>query len=280
MTDKAYRKVGFRSGMRWLPSAAERLFASFAPLAGVAALWLLVSMIALVPLIGQLAMMLLTPVLTAGVLAAFDEAAAGRRPGPTVLFTAWRQPQLRTRLLGVGAFWIGGSLLALAVASAWLGSQVSPEQLQAAQGSPEAMAELLAQVSFGPLLLVAAGILAAVLSAMYFAVPLLLFESGTTTLAALRISLVAVVANWAAFLGFTLVLLAAAIAAGFVFGILVLFLGLALGSFGQSLGQVLFLLVAMLVQVVMAGTQWFAYRDVFGPGHGAGRDGDDDQLLA
>lgn len=277
MNDKVYRKVGFRRGMRWLPAAAERLFASFAPLAGVAALWLLVSMIALVPVVGQLAMMLVTPVLTAGVLSAFEEAHAGRRPAPTILFTAWRQPQLRTSLLGVGVFWIVGSLAALAIASAWLGGQVDPEQLQAAQASPEAMAELLGQITLGPLLLLAAVVLAAALSAMYFAVPFLLFAGGTT-LAALRISLVAVVANWAAFLGFALVMLAAAIAAGFVFGMVVLFLGLALGSFGQSLGQVLFLLVAMLVQVIMAGTQWVAFRDVFGQGQAGGDV--DDQLLA
>jgi len=280
MNISGYRKTGFSRGLRWLPAAAELLFSAFTPLSGLAALWLLVSMIALIPVVGQLSIMLITPLLTAGAIAAYAEVAAGRRPAPTILFSAWSNPDTRRRLLGVGAFGILGSLVAMATLAAWLGSQVSPEQLQVAQTSPEAMAEVIRQVSPGPLLLVAAAVLAVVLSAMYFAVPLLLF-SDLGVVAALTLSLRAVIGNWAAFLAFGLVLIIAVIALGIVFGVILVTLGIAIGPAGQMAGQVLVMLAAMLVQVLMAGTQWIAFTEVFGKPGDRQREADpSDQLLA
>lgn len=282
MTSPEYRKPGFSAGLRWLPAAAELLFSSFGPLAGLATLWLLVSMIAVVPIIGQLAMMLITPLLTAGAIAAFAQVSAGRRPAPTMLFAAWGRPELRNRLFALGAFGVLGSLLALLVLSSWLGSQVSIEQIQAAQQSPDAMAEMLQQVSLGPLLLVAAGVLMVVMAAMYFAIPLVMFRD-IGAVGALTASLRAVVANWSAFLGFGLAVIAMVVALGFVFGIFMMILGLAMGTAGQMITQVLFMLAAMLVQVLMAGSQWIAYADVFGsPGRGdeSGKDEEGNQLLA
>lgn len=282
MSAPNYRKPGFAAGLRWLPAAAEMLFSGFGPLAGLAALWLLVSMIALIPVIGQLAVMLITPLLTAGAIAAFAQVSAGRRPAPTILFAAWGRPNLRNRLLALGAFGILGSLLALLVVAGWLSGQVTPDQIQAAQQqSPQAMAEMLEQISFGPMLLVAAAILAVVMAAMYFAIPLVMFRDITTT-GALTISLRAVVANWSAFLGFGLVVIAMVVALGLVFGVVMVTLSVALGTAAQMIAQIVFMLVAMMVQVLMAGSQWVAFADIFGP---PGEDRDepekpDDQLLA
>lgn len=273
-----YRKPGFAAGLRWLPAAAELLFAGFRPLAGLAALWLLVSMLAVIPLIGQIAVMLLTPLLTAGAIAAFAQVESGRRPAPTMLFAAWGRPALRNRLFGLGSFGVIGSLLALVVVASWLGTQVTPEQIQNAQQSPQAMAEMLEQVSLGPLLLVAAGILAIVMAAMYFAIPLVMFTD-IGVAGALGASLRAVFANWAAFLAFGLVVLAMVVALGVVFGLVTVTLSLALGSAAQMLTQVVFMLAAMLVQVLMAGAQWVAYKAIFGT-PGGDRSDDDDQLLA
>jgi hypothetical protein len=277
MTTPSYRKPGFRAGLRWLPAAAELLFSSFGPLAGLAALWLLVSMIALIPVIGQLTIMLITPLLTAGAIAAFAQVAAGRRPAPTILFAAWGRSDLRNRLFALGAFGILGSLLALVVVSIWLGGQVAPEQIQNAQQSPEAMAALLEGVTLGPMLFVAVGILAAVMAAMYFAIPLVMFND-TGAVSALSTSLRAIVANWSAFLGFGLVVIAMVIALGFVFGVIMMTLSLAMGPAAQMITQVVFMLAAMLVQVLMAGCQWLAYTNIFGA---PGRDDDQGgQLLA
>jgi len=280
MSSPNYRKPGFAAGLRWLPAAAELLFSSFGPLSGLAALWLLVSMIAVVPVIGQLAVMLITPLLTAGAISAFAQVSAGRRPAPTALFAAWGRPALRNRLFALGAFGVIGSVLTLLVVSGWLGNQVNPEQIQSAQQSTEAMAEMLEQVSLGPMLLVAVGILAVVMAAMYFAIPLVMFHD-ITSAGALIASLRAVVANWAAFLGFGLAALVLVLALGFVFGVVMLTLSLAMGAAAQMTAQVVFMLVAMLVQVLMAGCQWVAFADLFGA-PGDSRDDDDkgDQLLA
>lgn len=279
MSAPNYRKPGFAAGLRWLPTAAELLFSGFAPLSGLAALWLLVSLIAVIPVIGQLAMMLITPLLTAGAIAAFAQVSSGRRPAPTMLFAAWGRSELRNRLLALGAFGVLGSLLALLVLSSWLGSQVTVEQIQAAQQSPDAMAELLQQISLGPMLLVAAGILAAVMAAMYFAIPLVMFRE-TSAASALTASLRAALANWSAFLGFGLAVIVMVIALGLVFGMAMMILGLAMGSVGQMIAQVLFMLAAMFVQLLMAGSQWVAFRAVFGsPGGDDGQEADN-QLLA
>lgn len=279
MSAPNYTRPGFAAGLRWLPAAAELTFSAFGPLAGLAALWLVVSMIAVIPVVGQLAMMLITPLLTAGAIAAFAQVASGRRPAPTMLFAAWGRPDLRKRLFALGAFGVLGSLLALLVLSSWLSSQVTVEQIQAAQQTPEAMAQMLEQISLGPMPLVAAGIMAVVMAAMYFAIPLVMFHD-IGTAAALATSLRAVLANWSGFLAFGLVLIAMVVALGFVFGIVMMTLGLAMGGAGQMIAQVLFMLTAMLVQVLMAGSQWVAFRAVFGsPGGDDGQDAEN-QLLA
>lgn len=279
MSAPRHARAGFSAGLRWLPTAAELLFSAFGPLAGLAALWLLVSMIAVIPVIGQLAMMLITPLLTAGAITAFAQVSSGRRPAPTMLFAAWGRPDLRKRLLALGAFGILGSLLALLVLSSWLSGQVTAEQIQAAQQTPEAMAEMLDQLSLGPMPLVAAGIMAGVMAAMYFAIPLVMFHD-IGAAGALAASLRATVANWAGFLAFGLVVIAMVVALGFVFGIVMMTLGLAMGSAGQMIAQVLFMLAAMFVQLLMAGSQWVAFRAVFGsPGGDDGQEADN-QLLA
>lgn len=279
MSAPGFRRIGFVRGFRWLPAAAELLFSAFAPMAGLAALWLLVSMLAVVPLVGQVALMLMTPALTAGAIGAFAEISAGRRPSPGSLFAAFGHAATRNRLLAIGAFGLGGSVLALAIVAAWLGGQVTPEQLQAAQQSPEALARLLEQLQWGPLLLVAAAMVALVMAAMYFAIPLVIFERIGTG-AALALSLRAVLANWLAFLGLGLATIGLVVAVGFVFGLLTLVLGLALGTAGQVVVQSLFMLAAMLIQVLLAGTQWVAFRDVFGRSDEEPDRTDDDQLLA
>ncbi len=280
MSAPNFRKVRFRSGLAWLPAAAELLFSALRPLSGLAALWLLISMLVLIPLIGQALVILITPLLTAGAILAFAELAGGGRPTPATLLAAWRRPELRNRLLGLGAFALFGSIAVLAVLAAWLGTQASPEQILAAQHSPEAMAELMTQLSAGPLLIVAAVLMTVIVAAMYFAVPLLVFAGGGP-LAALGLSLRAVLSNWAAFIAFVATLILTGLALGVVLAVLSLALGLALGGIGQGIAQVLFLLVAMLFQVLMAGTQWVAMVDIFGnPRATDDSDQDRDQLLA
>lgn len=258
------RPVGFAAGFRWLPGAAEVLFSGLGPMAGVASLWLLVSLIAMViPVLGQIILVLFTPLLTAGVLAAFDTLAAGRRPHPLTLFAGWKDPVRRTGLLLIGSFSLMGSMLAALVLVGWMSGQVDPAQLEAAMASPETLAQTLSGVSIGGGLLLAALLFSLVLAALYFAIPLVMFDRWPT-FRALTTSLKAVFINWAAFLGFGLAFVIFAAALGLILVLVISLISLALGQFGQFLSQVIFLLLTMFVQVLMGGTQYLAFCQIFG----------------
>lgn len=258
------RRAGFGNGLRWLPRGAELLFSGIAPMAGVGALWLLISMLSIIPLIGQAIVAVITPLLTAGVLAAYADLAAGRRPAPTTLLAAWQHPRRRTALLLVGLFGIAGSMAALGVLAAWLGSQLSPEQLESAMASPEALAATLAEVSLGGGVLGALAIITLVLAAMYFAIPLIMFRREPVW-TSLKTSVRAVLVNWAAFLGFGIAVIGLALGLGLIMLLVLAVLGLALGPAGEIIGQVLFLVVTLLIQMLLAGAQFVAFHDVFEP---------------
>lgn len=274
------RRVRFKRGLRWLPAGAELLFSNPAPLAGVAALWLLVSLIAIIPLVGQGLLAVLTPLLTAGVLKACADIAAGRRPVPTTLFAAWSDPQKRGALLLVGLWGILGSVIAISILAVWLGAQLEPEQLEAAMASPETLAAVLADTAIGGGLILAALTMALVMASMYFAIPLIMFGRAPV-MASLLTSIRAVLHNFTAFLGLGIAVVLFVVALGLIMLVLASVLGIALGQFGAMLIQVLFLLMTMFIQMVMAATQYVAFRDVFGmPGDGEGDQKEDDQLLA
>ncbi len=281
-----FGRVGFGAGLRWLPAGAELLAAGLRPLSGVAALWLLISMIVVIPFIGHLVLALMTPLLTAGVLLAFDYSRKGKPFGATTLLAGWRDEHARGGLLGLGLWAIGGSFLAVVVLSVWLGSQIPQAELESAMGSPEALAELLSGHSIGPGLLFAAVVMAAVLATLYFAIPLVLFNRQPVW-PALITSLRAVLSNWLAFLGLGVAVLAVGLGLGLILVLLVSVLSLALGQVGALISQVIFLIFTMLIQMLMAGAQYVAYCHVFGaPGNdsddGDRRDSnaDDDQFIA
>jgi hypothetical protein len=273
------RRVRFGQGLRWLPAGAEMLFRSPGPLAGIAALWLMVSLIAVVPVIGQGLLAVLTPLLTAGVLKAYSDISAGERPMPTTLFAGWQDPQRRGALLLVGLWGIFGSLIAVSILAVWLGAQLEPEQLEAAMASPESLAATLAETSLGGGLILAALAMVFVMASMYFAIPLVMFARAPV-IPSLVTSLRAVLANFTAFLGLALAVVLFVMALGLIMLLLASVLSIALGGFGAMLTQVLFLLMTMFIQMVMAGTQYVAFKQIFELPDDRDDQNDDDHLLA
>jgi hypothetical protein len=258
------RAAGFGAGLRWLPAGAELLFSGLGPLAGIASLWLLVSLVAVViPVIGQLFLVLFTPLFTAGVLIAFDQVRQQKAPAPFTLFAAWKDLRKRSGLLLIGAWSIFGSMLAATILVAWMGSQLSESELEAAMTSPEALAQALTGVSIGGGLLIALAVFSLVLAAIYFSIPLIAFGNWPAV-SALLTSVKALVINWAAFIGFVLVFFAVAAATGLILVLMVTVTSLALGQFGVIVGQVLFLVATMFIQMLMAGAQYVAFCQVFG----------------
>ncbi|MCH8478175.1 MAG: hypothetical protein LAT56_09545 [Wenzhouxiangella sp.] len=282
MSASGFRRASFGAGLRWLPAGAELLCRAPAPMSAIAALWLLVTLVAmLIPVIGQLLLVMFTPLLTAGVLMAFDSTAKGEQPGPMTLFSGWRDPYRRLRLLAVGFFSLAGSMLAAAVLIGWLGGQMGQAELEAAARSPEALAQALTEVRLGPGMLMAGLVFGLVLAALFFAIPLIMFGQ-LGSFPALLMSLRAVLVNWLAFVGFGLATLAMAMAMGFLLALLMALLDLALGQAGMFVIQVLVLMTTMFVQLLLAGAQYVAFCQLFGwrpggPDQGAERE---DQLIA
>ena len=258
-------KASFRQGLSWLPASAEIMRSGLRPLVGIAALWLLVSMIGFIPLIGQLTIVIITPMLTAGVLLAFDRLGEQRIPPPTTLFAGWHDPLRRNNLLLLGLFMLGGAMTAALILFSWLGSQLGQEQLQAllSQESPEAMAEALSGVSIGGGLLLAALMMGLVLAGLYFSVALVMFGKAPAA-QAFVLSIKAVLVNWVAFIGYLLALFAVALGFGFILLLVTSLLTLALGPIGAFLTQIITLLGFMLFQILMAGAQYLAFSQVFG----------------
>jgi len=281
-----YRKVGFAAGLRWLPAAAEMMAGSIVPLTGMAALWLGVSLIGLVPLMGPVALALIAPLLTAGALFAFANIGAGRAAAPMMLFWAWGQPRERVRLMLLGAVAIAAFILISLIVAGWLEGQLTAEQIEAAAQSPEAMAQLIEQLKPGWPVFFAALLAALAMGALYFAVPIVAFAN-TTPGRAMGLSLRALATNWAAFLGLGLAMAATLLAAGLLFMIVALVIGIGLGTAGAFIVELLVLVAAMLAQVLMAGVKWVAFSAIFGRRQGTGEIQDEnqdnhqsDQLLA
>lgn len=280
MSGPTLRRVGFRTGLAWLPAGAERLAANIRPLLGVASLWLLVSLLAsLIPLLGQLTLMVLTPLLTAGLMLAFDRLGVGAAITPGMLFAAWSDPGRRGSLIGLGVVSLAGTVLAALLFVGWLTAQIDPALLEANLDNPQALAELLSGQSFGPGLLMAMSLFLFIMACLFFAVPLVMF-GGLPMGRSITASLTACLQNLTAMLGLLLATIALGMAMGIILAIVLPFLSLALGQFGAFLAQLVMMAATLFVQLVLTGAQYQAFRDVWGweprPDSGPG----DDQLLA
>jgi len=264
MSGPQINRRGFRAGLGWLPAGAELLASHWRPLLGVASLWLLLSLLAsLIPVLGQLTLMVLTPLLTAGLLAAFDQSISGSPVQPTTLFSAWSLPDRRTTLLGLGVISLSGTFLSAMVFAAWLTSQIDPSTLEAVMNDPEALARALQGTSLGGGIILALLLFLVVLAGLFFAVPLVMF-GGVSMLPALRYSYRACLSNPIAMLGMLTAIVGFGIALGIVMLLLVSLLGLALGTAGQFISQLIIVVSTLFAQVVLTGTQYVAFCDISG----------------
>lgn len=256
------RRAGFARGLRWLLFGAELLGRGLRTLVPVAGLLLLVMMIQIVPLIGPAVLALLTPLLTAGLLAAFHKAARSESAGPGVLFAGWVDERSRIPLLLLGLWLMAGFLLAVLLLGLWIAPQVEETALEAAMDDPESMVRLLMGLDLAGGVVLAGLIVGVVLGGLYFAVPLVYFAHWPAGVSLFR-SLKALVVNWAAFLGLFVAMLVLFMGLFVIVGVLAMILGLALGPAGEFLIRIISILTGLFVQVLLAGAQYVAFREVF-----------------
>jgi hypothetical protein len=253
------RVLPARQGIAWLTQTLLLIRAQPSRLLFLAVLLQLILGLARVPVLG-LIIVLAVPALSAGILQAFWQAAAGKRITASVLFAALLAGAKTGRFMALGAI-----LFAVAIVSVSLmvsGSQdlISPELLaRIEQGDVDALGELDPELVMRFAYAVAVGVgISGTLS--YLAIPLLWFRD-EKLVASIINGCKAMMLNWRPFtmlaLGLVLLLIPVAALMAILF------------SFAASAGilSVLFaglvMLIALAFQLVVFGTQFCAFRDIY-----------------
>jgi hypothetical protein len=236
--------------------------------------------LARVPVLG-LIIVLAVPALSAGILQAFWLAAAGKRVTASVLFAPLLAGAKTGRFMALGAILFAVAILSVSVMLSGSQDLLSAELLaRIEQGEVDAISELDPAVLMNFAYAVAVGVgISGTLS--YLAIPLLWFRD-EKLFASMVNGCKAMVLNWRPFsmLALGLVLLLIPVAA----------LMAVLFSFAGSAGVLpilvagLVMLIALAFQLLVFGTQFCAFRDIYDfavlqPVSGGSADGDS-QLLA
>ncbi len=269
-----------RQGITWLAQGLALIRAQPARLLLLAVLLQLILGLTRVPLLGPI-IILAIPALSAGVLQAFWLVASGKRFAATVLLAPLLAGAKTGRLMGLGAI-----LFVVAIVSVSLmlsGSQdlLDPEMLARIEGGDvNALGELDPQLLMRFAYAIAVGVgLSATLS--YLAIPLVWFRD-EKLFASLLDGCRAMIVNWRPFallsLGLVLLLIPVALLAVLLFQ-----LANSAGPLSFLIGG-LVMLVALAFQLVVFGTQFCSFRDIYEievvqPG-ASDSEGSDGQLLA
>ena len=228
--------VPARHGWQWLMRAGDLLGGNLGAFALIGAVWLLISLLQMVPVLGPLALALLAPALQAGVMSAFDQAVAGRRPPAGAIFSGLLDARRRAALLALGGIALGYGVLVMLLARALLAA-AAPGWQQAIEPP-----DLQFWTAHGDAVLVTAGVvltaLALAMLAFFFAVPRVMFDGqppGASLLESVRVGL----RNWRALLMFGLAALIVAAGGFIVLMILVSLLVAVAGNAGMALASLL-----------------------------------------
>ena len=227
----------------------------------------------------RLLVVLCLPVLTAGVLQAFFMVEHGDRPMLAVLFSPFTDGGSLGRLLLLGGL---GMFLALMVVSLVLAGQVvdiDPQIIsRIEQGDLDALQSIDPKIMESAVIAMAAG--AAISGSLtYFAVPLIWFSRKGVG-HAVFIGLKGLGRNWRPLLliGVLLVLLALPI----VILLGSFYMSALSGGSASTWLAILLLLLGSIYQLLLFGTQYLAFRDIFGLDKTAGEQhkAKEDQLVA
>ena len=266
-------------GIAWIVQSLRLLREQAGRLLLIAVLMQLILGLVQVPLLGLL-VVLSVPGLSAGVLEAFRRTEAGQAPAPSLLFLPLVAPG-RGRLFGMGGLVIAVSFVCVSFV---MGSTTELDEdllLRLQAGDMAALEQL--DPTFLTRLLSAFLLSVAISGTMtFFAIPLAWFrDAGLGT--ALGQGMKALVAAWRPMLLLGLGLFAAFLP----FGLLML-LFMQIAAFGGLLGTLglgLVMLTLLGFQLLLFGTQYCSFRDIFGLGEKSAElppeePEDDSQLLA
>lgn len=246
--------VPARTGFDWARAGVRTFWQQPLALAGLFFMFIsLVSVASLIPYVGSVLALVLLPAATLGLMAATREAAQGRFPMPSILFTAFRagRPQTRAMLL-LGALYATGFLgvlgaSALADGGAFarmylVGGALTPELLQSAAFQSAMWVALALYLPF---------------SMMFWHAPALVHWHGVTPGKSVFFSFVACARNSGAFALYVLSWLGLFLAVGVVIMIVTITLG------QPGLMNIVMFPTVMLLAAMFFSSMWFTFRDSF-----------------
>lgn len=273
----AVRRVPAANGMAWLVQSMSLLRLQAGRLLLIALLMQLVLGLSQLPLIGLL-IILCVPALNAGLLEAFHVTARGGRPELRTLFRPLASPAHSGRLLAMGALVFAIGIVSMSLLLSGSSELMDPALLgRIEQGDLDAIASLNQEALFDMALAFLLGIsISGTLS--YLSIPLIWFHQGKLGLSLVS-GLRALVINWKPFLVLSVGLLVVFLPVAVISGVLFSMAGP--GALPASILLGLIMLLLLLFQLLLFGTQYCAFRDIFGLAAGADEPPDNEgQLVA
>lgn len=266
------------SGLAWVMQSLELLRLQASRLLFIAVLMQIVLGLVQVPLLGIL-VVLSIPGLTAGILEAFHVTGKGGRPPLHLLFLPLIHGKQRWRLYGLGMLVFAIGILCV---SMLLGDTLAAVDeaalLRLQQGDLEALNEI--DPLFIARLFMAFGFSVAISGTMtFFSIPLVWFRQRRMW-PAIGEGIRGLVVNWKSMLVLGGVLAVASLPVAVLSGMLLQLASV--GGLTATISTALIMLLLLMFQLLLFGTQYCAFREIFGTGTPpqAEPEQDGDQLVA
>jgi hypothetical protein len=245
------KHVPASTGIQWVKQGVQTFFRQPFAISGLFFMFMAgLSLMSIVPFLGSMVAIAVTPAATLGLMAASREASRGVFPMPATLITAFRKdPQSSRAMLILGGLYVA-SLLSLVVVAMLLGPTI-PEDMTEAGLTPEAVSAIVNSPGLWLCLVLYIPVLM-----MFWHAPALVHWHGVAPVKSLFFSLLACWTNKGALMVFSLAWFGLLLVSVFV----VIMISRAIGS--SAMGIALYPLMLVLASVFYASL-FFTYRDSF-----------------
>ncbi len=246
--------VPARTGLQWVKLGVQTFFKQPLALAGLFFMFMAVmSVLAIVPVLGNVLALALLPAATLGLMVATQEATKGKFPMPSILLTAFRtaKPQMRSMLV-LGGIYAACFLLVMGFSSLFDGGKFA--KLYLVGGS--ITRELVMEGDFQLAMWITMALYLP-LSMMFWHAPALVYWQGMAPVKSLFFSLMACVRNFGAFTTYGLAWLGVFALAGMAISLLAAAVG------GPAAATAVMFPVAMLMAAMFFTSIYFTVRDCF-----------------
>jgi hypothetical protein len=241
-------------GVQWVKLGIRAFWAKPMALSGLFFMFMaVISVLSMVPLLGNVLALALLPAATLGLMAATKETLAGKFPMPVVMLSAFRAGKQQMRaMLVLGAIYAAAFLLVLGVSALADGGKFA--QLYLIGGTMSA--ELVQAPDFELAVLIAMALYMP-LSLMFWHAPALVHWHGVTPVKSLFFSLVACMRNFWAFTVFGMVWVGVFLGMGMVIATIATLLG------SPDLVAAIMFPGSMLLAAMFFTSLYFTFRDSF-----------------